>query len=323
MGITSAMTGETQMAQVVQTNIFSVNAQRNLAQNSSALQISMQRLSSGMRINSAKDDAAGLGIATGMTSQITGMNQAIRNANDAQSYAQTAESSLVEVTTNLQRIRELAVQSANGIYGTNDRANMQKEVVQLRKEISRILKTSNFNKVALFASGGFAAQGLTVSKSAPSFQIGAYNNSANRISLSSIKMSGGAKTGSISLYTRNSMSAIYGKSAGLTPAAGGNSGISVSSQTRARSAIDMIDTALTVINNMRADFGAISNRFDSVVRNLQVNIESTSASRSRIQDTDFASETAALTRSQILQQAGIAMLSQANSQPQQVLSLLR
>jgi flagellin len=280
------------MAQVINTNVMSLNAQRNLNSTQSAMAKSLNRLSSGLRINSAKDDAAGLAIATRFSAQINGLNQAVRNSNDGISLAQTAEGALQEITTNLQRMRELAVQSANGTYASGDRTSLNKEVSALKSEITRITNAVEFNGVKVLG----ASASIT-------FQVGA-----------------GATVGTdtIDLATVNVASA--NSTTGIGSALG--TSLSVGTADAARSAITMIDTMLDRVSSTRSDFGSIQNRFESVVRNLQNVSENLAASRSRIQDADFAAETAALTRNQILQQAGVAMLSQANAAPQSVLSLL-
>lgn len=265
------------MAAVINTNIASLNTQRNLSASQSGLNTSIQRLSSGLRVNTAKDDAAGLAIATRMDSQVRGMNVAMRNANDAISFAQTAEGGLSKVTDALQRMRELAVQSANGTNSSGDRTNLDAEFQELASEVTRIGTATKFNGTAVF--GG----------SATTFQIGA--DSSDTISVSAV-------------------------------AAASISG-SVSTAATATTALGAIDTALDSVNTKRATLGAVQNRFEAVVGNLQVASENQSAAKSRIMDTDFAAETAKLTRGQILQQAGTAMLAQANSLPNNVLSLLR
>ena len=275
------------MPQVINTNIASLNAQRNLNVSQNSLSTALQRLSSGLRINSAKDDAAGLAISERMTSQIRGMNQAARNANDGISLAQTAEGALVEVTNNLQRIRELAVQAANGIYSTEDRDALDAEVTQLTNEIIRIGNSTKFNGTNLL-DGTFTAV---------KFQVGADTTTDDQIEIDEIITMADVATD------------------GAFTVAGDGS--------EALTAIETVDSALELVNAARADLGAIQNRFSSVITNLQTNSENLSASRSRIQDADFAAETAALTRAQILQQAGVAMLSQANALPNNVLSLLR
>jgi flagellin len=273
--------------QVINTNILSLNAQRNVSSSQGALATSIQRLSSGLRVNSAKDDAAGLAIANRMSAQARGMNVAIRNANDGISLAQTAEGSLGKVTDMLQRMRELAVQSANDTNGSSDRTSLDAEFSQLKAEIDRTFDATKFNGTSILNTAATL-----------NFQIGASNVAADKLAVSTTDLSAGT---------------------GMTAVASGN----ITSLANAQSAIDNIDTALTEINGARATFGAMQNRFESVISNLQVSVENTEASRSRIMDADFAKETAALTRAQILQQAGTAMLAQANAAPQSVLSLLR
>jgi flagellin len=274
------------MAQVINTNIASLNAQRNLNSSQASLATSIQRLSSGLRVNSAKDDAAGLAIASRMDSQTRGMNIAIRNANDGISLAQTAEGSLGKITDMLQRMRELAVQAANDTNGPTDRTSLNAEFSQLNAEITRTFDATKFNGTAILGTAASL-----------NFQIGANNITADKLAIATTNLS-----------TGTGMAAV-------------GSG-AITSLALAQSAIDNIDTALTEINGARATFGAMQNRFESVIANLQVASENTAAARSRIMDADFATETAALTRSQILQQAGTAMLAQANQVPQQVLSLL-
>src|SRR5690606_31452096 len=279
------------MTQVINTNVMSLNAQRNLSTNSASLATSIQRLSSGLRINSAKDDAAGLAISQRMTTQVRGMEQAARNANDGISLAQTAEGALQEISNNLQRIRELAVQAANGTNSSEDKQALQKEVQQLKDEILRVVDNTKFNGTQLLNN----TSGTTIS-----IQVGAHPEVEDKadISLSDIKTA----------------------RSGLTA-----SGFSVESMTAGSGAtqLDDLDDALQSVNEARADLGAIQNRFSSAIANLQVSSENMAASRSRIQDADYAKETAELTRNQILTQAGTAMLAQAKSVPQNVLSLLQ
>jgi flagellin len=278
------------MPQVVNTNIMALNSQRALERSQSGLQSSLQRLSSGLRINSARDDAAGLAIATGLTKQIRGYNQAIRNANDAISLAQVAEGALEEITNMVQRVRELAVQSLNGNYTAAERSSLNKEATQLRQEISRMADAVTFNGVKVI--GSTATTG---------FWVGQGNTSAdNRVTVS-FRDIANAANGIGSFVTRG----------GVATAAS------------AAATISIADSALTTINQIRADLGAKQNRFETTVRNLQNVVENLSGSRSRVEDADFAMETASLTRAQILQQAGTAMLAQANAIPQSVLSLLR
>lgn len=392
------------MPQVINTNVASLMVQRNLNNSQAEAATAMNRLSSGLRINSAKDDAAGLSIATRFTSQINGMNQAIRNAGDAVSLTQTAEAALGQVTDNLQRVRELAVQSSNGTYSTPDRAAMQTEVAALLAEIDRVAEDTKFNGVKIL-DGSYSS----------TFQVGADN--ADTIVVSSIADANIAVLGSGSVATAslsvdvsgigstnaagvsgditingtaldglalatskqqridqiveavNAVSGTTGVSvsydsgddeldfvsgttgikfdgstgleaeqgfieadadSGATPAtnvaastAGGVENASVASFASSQIAIQLVDAALTDVNEARSKLGALQSRFESAVSSLQVSVESASASRSRIMDADFAAETAAMTKNQILQQAGISVLSQANAQPQNVLALLQ
>ena len=275
------------MSTVINTNIASVIAQRSLANTSVQMATSLQRLSTGLRINSAKDDAAGLAISERLTAQVRGYNQAIRNAGDGISLAQTAEGGMDGITNSLQRMRELAVQAANYSNTTADRTAINAEFSQLKTEIDRVSSQTKFNTRGLL-DGTF---------SAATFQVGA--NQGETISVDAI--------------TNMSASAL-----GLTAA-----GVDVTTATNASSSITAIDSALTTVTSARANLGASINRFEQTVSNLRVTVENLSAARSRIQDADFAAETAALTRVQILQQSGMAVLSQANAIPQGVLSLLR
>ena len=274
------------MSLYVNTNVSALNAQRQLFDVSNKLSTSFERLSSGFRINSASDDAAGLQISDRMTSQIQGLNQAVRNANDAISLTQTAEGALSEVTTSLQRIRQLAVQSQNGINSSADRVALQKEVSALKTEMSRIATDTQFGGVDLL-NGTYSAK----------FLVGA--NGGQTISVNLSRAGGGYGTSGLSL-----------------------SNLSVSSVSGASAALTSIDSAISTIGGARADLGALQNRFQSTIRNLSSISENVSAARSRIRDTDFASETAELTRNQIIQQASVSVLSQANQRPQTALSLL-
>jgi flagellin len=271
----------------INTNVQSLNAQRNLAASSGALSTSMQRLSSGLRVNSAKDDSAGLAIAERMNAQVKGMNVAIRNANDGISLAQTAEGALGKVGDSLQRMRELAVQSANGSNSENDRINLDAEYQQLALEVSRVLDGTKFNGTNLLN----ADETLT-------FQVGANNVLEDQIDIETTDLGGGT---------------------GITDSVGGN----LLEAADALEAMDNLDLAIDEITTARATFGAVQNRFESVIANLQVAAENQAASRGRIMDADFAVETSNLSRGQILQQAGTAMIAQANQLPQGVLSLLR
>ena len=387
------------MAQVINTNTMSLNAQRNLSTSGASLATTIQRLSSGLRINSAKDDAAGLAISERFSTQIRGLDVAVRNANDGISLAQVAEGSLSEIGNNLQRIRELAVQSANASNSSSDRAALNAEVKQLISEIDRVAKQADFNGTKLldgtftsqlFQVGANAGQAIAIDKvvdaqaktlgnvrfataqtgSAAAVTATADNSITgmvvNGVAIDTIQWTAGtsatnvANTVAGALNSRLGETGVYASvtgdavtltsieqgrdftytagtvavadSVGMagiaagTAAAGASafvSGLDVTSFAGAQKALEIVDAALTSVNGARADLGAIQNRFTSVVANLQSSSENLAASRSRIRDTDFAKETAELTRTQILQQAGTAMLAQANQVPQNVLSLLR
>jgi len=274
------------VAQTINTNLVSLNAQRNLSVSQGSLSTSMQRLSSGLRVNSAKDDAAGLAIAERMQTQVRGSNVAIRNANDAISLAQTAEGAIGKVGDLLQRMRELAVQSANATNGTDDRINLNAEFEQLSAEVTRTLGNTRFNGVNVTGTG---AGPLT-------FQVGA--DGVDRVTVTTTNLA--AATSIASVIADDVLSAL-----------------------NASTAMASIDTALGVINTERAMYGAVQNRFEAIISTLQVTAENQSAARGRIMDADFAAETANMSRAQILQQAGTAMVAQANQLPQQVLQLLQ
>jgi flagellin len=386
------------MPQIINTNIASLNAQRNLNASQNSLATSLQRLSSGLRINSAKDDAAGLAIASRFSAQINGLNQAARNANDGISLAQTAEGSLGVISDNLQRIRELAVQSRNATNSATDRAALNTEAQQLKAEIDRVASTTSFNGVKLL-DGSFTNQAFQVGANVgETISIGAIANAqSSALGSSSVAQVTGAAASAFTAITAgdltvngvsvgavaadtnaanrassiaaavnsySSQTGVYatilssaptqvvltnsgsvpaspsivvafaGASAttattGLTAAttaattATGFAALDISSVAGADTAITAMDAALSAVNTARATLGAVQNRFSSTVANLQTTSENLSASRSRIQDADFAAETAMLTRAQILQQAGTAMLAQANALPQNVLSLLK
>jgi len=308
------------MAQVINTNIMSLNAQRNLNTTSASLASSVQRLSSGLRINSAKDDAAGLAISERFTTQIRGMEVAARNANDGISLAQTAEGALAEIGNNLQRIRELAVQSRNATNTNNDRDALDAEVQQLKAEILRVAEHTDFNGTKLL-DGSFTDK---------EFQIG-----ANQGQIIAVKEIVNAKTSQLGEWETPGTPAVEEvkdkdgnvTTPGVAAVKGekktGFADQDVKSVAGADKMILAMDAALKVVNDSRANLGAIQNRFTSVVANLNSTSENLSASRSRIRDTDYAKETSELTRTQILQQAGTAMLAQAKSMPQSVLSLLQ
>ena len=289
------------MAQTINTNLVSLNAQRNLSSSQSALATSMQRLSSGLRVNGAKDDAAGLAIAERMNAQVRGMNVATRNANDAISLAQTAEGALGKVGDIIQRMRELAVQSANGTNSDADRTSLNEEFVQLAQEATRTLGGTQFN-----------GQNILATTNAATFQIGANTDtSINQISVTAFTWTAAA-----------GVTDVLG-TAILTGAGVPTLQISGTDGTAALTALTSLDTAINTINSQRGTFGAVQNRFENVIATLMVGTENQNAARSRIMDADYAAETANLSRASILQQAGNAMVAQANQLPQQVLALLR
>jgi flagellin len=274
---------------VINTNTSALRAQNGSRIANNSLQTAMERLSSGKRINSAKDDAAGLAIASKMTSQIRGMNQAVRNSNDGISYAQTAEGALGEVTNMLQRIRELAVQSASGTYGASDRTNLNSEVTELKSQITNILATTEFNGTRIFNS----ASGSTYTAASGSVAIQTGVNSGDTVAIN--------------------FSALDDLAAATAVDTAANAG----------TALGAVDSALTNVNATRAKLGAVQSRLESTVNNLTNNATNLADARSRIQDADFGQETTNLAKAQILSQASQAMLAQANQSQQGVLSLLR
>ena len=283
------------MAMTINTNALSLNAQRNASNNATSLATTMARLSSGLRINSSKDDAAGLAIADRMNTQVRGMNVAIRNANDGISLAQTAEGGLASMNDMLQRMRELAVQATNATNTSGDISKLDNEYQQLSQEIGRTLNATTFNgQAVLNGSSDYA------------FQVGANSAATDRIVVAS---------GSISLSGNASLSAV------LT--GGANSALVVGTAVNNSAVIGALDNAISAVNDRRATLGAVQSRFENTVSNLRISVENQAAARGRIMDADFASETANLSRSQILQQAGTAMIAQANQLPQGVLALLR
>ncbi len=283
------------MVMSINTNVNSLNAQRNAMATQSSLATSMQRLSSGLRVNSAKDDAAGLAVAERMNTQVRGMNVAIRNANDGISLAQTAEGGLAVMSGMLQRMRELAVQSINSTNTSGDIAALNQEFTQLRDEVNRTMSAVQFNGTNLFtASANF------------DFQVGA--SSGQTITIQGSAMNINAAAGGMS---------------GVTQTAGGASGLNITVNSANAAVLQTLDTAMTTLNETRATLGAVQSRFENTINFLRTSVENQAAARGRIMDADFASETANLSRSQILQQAGTAMIAQANQLPQGVLALLR
>jgi len=280
------------MAIYVNTNIASLNAQRNLSSSTDSLKTSLQRLSSGLRINSAADDPAGMAISQTMTLQINGNNQGIRNANDGVSLAQTAEGALGQVQNNLQTIRQIAVQASNGTISDTNRSQLQTQVDQLTQEISRIVQTTNFNGTMLLSGGA----NIT-------FQVGASGTTDNQVVASGLDLTSGVNSYATSLT--------------------GTKTIDITTSANASAALSKLDADINKVSNNRSQLGAVQNRFQAVVANMQNYVQNLQDSRSRIVDTDFAAETANLTSNQILQQAGTAILSQANQLPQAALQLLK
>ena len=286
------------MASVINTNLLSLNAQRNASTSQAALGVAMQRLSSGLRVNSAKDDAAGLAISERLNAQVRGSNVAIRNANDGISLAQTAEGALSKVNDSLQRMRELSVQSRNATNTQADRDSLDKEFGELAKEIQRVLGGTTFNGRAVLATSAFGTQ---------TFQVGANTTANDKIDVTTTDMT-----------TATEITAVAGDTT-----ATGRAVINSATASDIDTVIGNIDTAINKVSSERATLGASQNRFDAVISNLQISVENQSAARSRITDADFAEETANMSRASILQQAGNAMIAQANQIPSQVLSLLR
>lgn len=275
------------MPSTINTNMQSLTAQRALSSTQGSLSTSMQRLSTGLRVNSAKDDSAGLAIAERMTSQVRGMTVATRNANDAISLAQTAEGALGKVGESLQRMRELAVQASNATNSSSDSLNLDQEYQDLGKEVTRVLQNTKFNGIDLLSTAA-----------THSFQIGANNTAGEQIDVGTSDMTAGA---------------------GMTAALGGD----LTNAANARSAMDDLDDAIDEVTTQRSTFGSVQNRFENVVANLSTASENIASAKGRIMDADFAVETSNMSRAQVLQQAGNAMLAQANQMPQQVMSLLR
>ncbi|BBP45527.1 flagellin [Thiosulfatimonas sediminis] len=310
------------MAMVINTNMASLNAVRMLDRTSGDQSTAMERLTSGMRINKAADDAAGLAVATGMTTQIMGTDMAIRNANDSIGMLQTLDGASEEVMNMLQRMRELGVQAMNGTYNNENRAQMQSEFYQLQSEVVRIADTTKFNGMNIMNSSSFGPSGV----------ISAGNVAASAIQVAAsspgaFKAHVGWEAGNdnrigVALLDFNTLAAL--DSANIFLMSGNGSGITFGSALGfASAALSAIDSDIDTLSTMRANWGALQNRMESTVSNLQNINENINAARSRIMDTDFAKESAELARTQVLQQAGMSMLSQANQQSQQVMSLLQ
>ncbi|MBE0508143.1 MAG: flagellin FliC [Marinospirillum sp.] len=292
------------MSLVINTNVSALNGARNLANTQAQQSQTFNRLSTGLRINSAKDDAGGLYLAQAQTKDIRGLNMATRNAGDGISLAQTAEGALDQITSNLQRINELAIQSANGTYNTAARGGLQKEVDQLTQEITRIIETTEFNGQKLLNA---SAESLTM-------QVGFDNDSAYQVNAG---LSGGL-AGVLSANVKGGTALALITAGGLD----GTATIDITTQTAAQSAISLTRNMIDGISTERATFGAVMNRFEAVISGNQIYSENLQASRSRVQDADFAAETSNLAKQQVLQQAGVAALGQANASSQVVLGLL-
>jgi flagellin len=288
------------MASIINTNLLSLNAQTNTTRSQMSLSKSIQRLSSGLRVNTAADDAAGLSISQRMDAQVRGMNVAIRNSNDGISLAQTADGALSKVGDSLQRMRELAVQARNATNTSADKDSLDNEFGQLSQEIQRVLGGTTFNGRAILATSDAGTQ---------TFQVGANTTTNDSIDIVTTDLTTDA--------TITAVAGTDNTGLGRASIAGAETFAAIGT------VIDDIDTAINTINTSRGTMGAAQNRFDSVVSNLQTSVENQSAAKSRITDADFAAETANLSRAQILQQAGTAMIAQANQLPQQVLTLLR
>ena len=282
------------MSMVINTNISSLTAQRHLAESRMEMEQAMERLSSGKRINSAMDDAAGLTIAHTLDSKITSLSQAVRNANDGIAMLNLAEGAMDEISSMLTRMKELATQSINGTYqSSNDRSNMNLEYQQLADEITRIATQTVFNGISLMATSGSVK-----------FQLGDSSSDTITVSLSGMKAT--------------SLGIDSNVTAGVT-----NTSTGIETATKAGTALSVIDAAITSVDTYRAKFGAAANRMEHAASNLMSRVEHQSAARSRIQDADYAVESANLARAQVLQQAGTAMLAQANASSQNILSLLK
>ncbi|BBP45528.1 flagellin [Thiosulfatimonas sediminis] len=309
------------MAMVINTNMGAINAQRTLDQTSREQSVSMSRLTSGLRINSAADDAAGLAVVTGMNTQSIGTQQAVRNANDAVGMVQTLDGATEEVVNMLQRMRELSVQSMNGTYNNDNRDQMQSEFKQLQTEVVRVADTTKFNGMNIMNTSSFSGGVLSVGQisagtiasaagadNAFKAHVGWEGGSANRIGVALLDFGSltSLTSATVRLMSGNPASVTFGSAVGFASAA-----------------ISAIDSDLAAISTMRANWGAIQNRLDYTVSNLTNVDENIQGSRSRIEDTDFARESANLARTQVLQQAGMSMLSQSNQNSQNVLSLLR
>jgi|Deesub1362A_J573_1020465.scaffolds.fasta_scaffold00878_4 flagellin len=280
------------MGLIVNTNLYSVNAQRNVRRVQAKLAVSIERLSSGLRINSAKDDAAGLAISMKLTAHIRSINQAVRNAQDGISVVQTAEGALNEIHNILTRMRELAQQAANGVLSASDRSALNQEFQDLKAEITRISDTTDFNGLKLL-DGSLSTNGI-------SLQVGINNTNQDRITISG-----------------STLADIDASALGLSGTIS-----SIETASNAQSMLTLIDSAISTVSTRRGNLGAVQNRLSSTIANLEIAVENLTAANSRIVDADFAVETANLTKNQIILQAGVAVLAQANIIPQYALQLL-
>jgi len=317
------------MAMVINTNMAAVNANRILERTTGEQTTAMERLTSGKQINSAADNAAGLAIATGMTSQVMGTDQSIRNANDGISMIQTLDGASEEVVGMLQRMRELSVQSLNGTYTADNRGQMQEEYSQLMTEIDRVAVTTKFNEVQVMQNVG-SASGSIISAAQDNINVhaGWETGGDNKIAISlgnfNTGISGSGGGGNMfGTFTHYSTQVAGGAQVAISVRESAFSATSIGNATGASVAIMKIDGALSNIGTLQSKWGALQNRMESTVSNLSNVNENITNARSQIQDADFAKESANLARSQVLQQAGMSMLSQANQQSQNVLSLLR
>lgn len=311
------------MAMVINTNIGSENAIRLLDKSGRSQSTSMERLTSGQRINGANDDAAGLAIVTGMTAQIRGTDMAIRNANDGMGLLQTMDGASEEVVNMLQRMRELSIQSLNGTYNAENRVQMNTEVQQLRKEIDRVAGTTKFNEIPLMATlsakGGFLSAAPTSLKLQVGWEVANAGSGRDKITISIANFWTGV-SGNTGVFGTATITAANGSKAVVNSSF---DKISITTPSAASKAVMKIDSALSRISTERAKWGALQNRLEYTVSNLQNVNENMQAARSRIQDTDYARESANLARTQVLQQAGMSMLTQANQMSQNVMSLLK
>ena len=314
------------MTSFINTNMVSLNTQNNLSKSQGALATSIQRLSSGMRINGAKDDAAGMAIANGMQSSIKGQTVAMRNANDAISFSQTAEGALGKINDNLQRMRELAVQAANDTNSTGDRASLNTEFSQLQAEVTRVQGSTKFNGKTVLDAGDHKFQigsGTTALTDTITTTMDASTATTAAAAALVVTTKAVAGVDAVDAVAATNTSAAVTAVDAVDAVTETSYGVGILSASHAKDAIEKIDLALTENNNASIKEGANQNRFAAVVSTLQVSVENQTQARSRIMDTDYAAETSVMARGQILQQAGMAMLAQANQLPNGVMALMR